>query len=121
MSDQRDDAYQRYLDERKTYIEAKTGVSSSFDRAILSLSGGALALSIVFVKQIAPDPRSTSIPWLMGAWSTFAFAIVLMLSSLFASQLAIQREIDLLDEAQKTQVQDAPESNGWTLATQALN
>ena len=113
--------YQTYIDERRAQVEAKRAASNSFDRAILSLSGGALALSLVFVKQIAPTPTSDSMPYLMGAWSTFGAAITAMLLSLISSEHAIQRQIDLLDDRQRSEAAKLVESNWWSYLIARLN
>lgn len=60
--------YQAYLEERKILIDAERDTAQQFDKAILTLAAGALALSITFINQIAPQPIPNSICFLITAW-----------------------------------------------------
>ncbi len=82
-----------YLEERDTLIEGERNASESFDKAMLTLSGGVFALSITFVKEIAPQPIGTG--WLLSAWIGFAISLLATLISFLSSQEAwrMQRTI----------------------------
>ena len=49
--------YNTYLDERKSLVNTELEISARFDKGILTLSGGALLLSMTFVKDIADKPN----------------------------------------------------------------
>jgi hypothetical protein len=88
------------------------------DRTILTLSGGALALSITFVNQIAPQPISVWI--LLVAWSLFALSLLLTLLSFWFSQHAIERALHL-HTANYQGTQQENSSNRYSAVTQNLN
>ena len=75
----KDIEYKTYLDERRLLIEAEQKGAQQFDKAILTLTAGALAISLTFIKNIAPHPKAWTIIFLALAWFTF---IVSLLSTL---------------------------------------
>jgi len=82
-------------DERKLLIDVKRDAARSFDQTMITLSGGALALSLTFVQQLAEKPAQ----WravLIAAWLAFAFgmALVSILFSFLIFQYAIDARID---------------------------
>jgi len=56
MCQYEDENYQVYLDERKMLIYAERETAQQFDKAVLTLAAGALALSITFIKHIGLPP-----------------------------------------------------------------
>lgn len=82
------------LAERKLLIELEHESIRSFDKAMLTLSGGALGLSIAFIRQIAPLPKSKCL--LSIAWISLILALtVTSLSFLFSSEaMSRQRELN---------------------------
>ena len=114
--------YQVYLAQRRPMVEDKKHSSGAFDKAVLSLSGGALALSLIFIKQVAPSPVAGSLPFVAVAWFGFAAAAVCMSASLLTSQYAIQHQINVLDlEYQANPAKPGEAKNIWSAATQLLN
>lgn len=98
MQQNKTDEYQVYLDERKQLIDAERDTAQQFDKAILTLASGALGLSITFIKQIAPHPKSQSIYFLIAAWTFFSFSILSTLISFLTSQAACRRQREILDQ-----------------------
>ena len=90
--------YQTYLAERKILIDAERDTAQQFDKAILTLAAGALALSITFINQIAPQPKPNSVCFLILAWSLFSFSILSTLISFLTSQVACRQARDILDQ-----------------------
>ena len=89
--------YRAYLDERRSLVDAEREVSERFDRWVITLSAGALGLSITFVKQIAPKPKAATV-WCLGlSWIAFGITLLLMLLSLILSQSALRRQREILD------------------------
>jgi hypothetical protein len=80
-------------DERKLLVEVKRDAARSFDQTMITLSGGALALSLTFVQQLATKPAQ----WrgvLIAAWIAFGSALVAILFSFLLFQYAIDARID---------------------------
>ncbi len=110
---------QTYLDERRLLVEGEVQVAARFDKSILTLSGGALLLSMTFVKDIVSgSPQDT---WaLVVAWISLSIAIAAMLISLLTSQKAYQQQRDILDK-QFGNSNSGDERNGWACGTKWLN
>ena len=122
--------YNRFLDERRSLNDARFRVAESLDKALLTLSGGALAISMTFIKDIANSPVWA---WaLMTAWVLFGSAIAVLLLSSYICQLAYKKQRQILDDGQtaKLEKQDkdaqtrsrTPEKkNVWTVSTEVGN
>ncbi|MCP5523251.1 MAG: hypothetical protein H7A46_17080 [Verrucomicrobiales bacterium] len=91
---------QVYLEVRKDYNASELEASGRYDKWILTLSGGALGISITFVEKIAKNPNPDTL-WLLGvAWVFLVLALLSALWSLVTSQLGIRETRDELDLAQ---------------------
>jgi hypothetical protein len=98
-SNRRDSGRQEYLDERKILIELESRSAQGFDTAVISLSGGALALSISFINQIAG--RVPRFKWLLiVAWSSLVFSLIAMTVSHLTSQKAMRKQREIIDQEQ---------------------
>lgn len=86
---------EQYRELWRQAVETEERVAHSFDRWMLTLSGGALGLSITFIQQNAPNPVCVGL--LHCAWAAFLFAVVAMLASLLTSQRAQRRFREILD------------------------
>ncbi len=62
-----------------------------FDRAIFTISGGALILSVTFADEIAADPRFVGV--IRAAWIAFTFAMLMTLTSYITSQKELAEQI----------------------------
>ena len=102
---------QYILSERSRRVDALYAHGKQFDSALLTLSGGALLLSITFLKDIAPHP--THLRWLVAAWACYGSSVVLILVSLLFAQLEDVRAIK--------SVFDSPEKKSNGGATIAAN
>jgi len=98
MKQNKQEEYQVYLEERKQLVEAERKTAQQFDKIITTLAAGALALSITFIYQIAPQPKSYSKYFLIGAWISFCFSLLSTLISFLTSQAACRGQRDILDE-----------------------
>lgn len=82
------------LDEyRKWLISAEQKAQDDFDKAVLSLSGGALGISFVFVKDIAGPGEILDAGMLLFAWFSWALSSLSILASYFFSHLALRKAI----------------------------
>jgi len=114
-----DNDHQMYLDERRLLVEGEVQVAARFDKSVLTLSGGALLLSMTFVNDIVSG--SPKVTWaLIVAWILLGMAIVAMLVSLLTSQKAYQRQQDILDKAFGDS-EGGDERNCWACGTKWLN
>jgi hypothetical protein len=81
--------------ERNRLLLLHQKATDSFDRAIMTLSAGALAISITFVHDVAPHPRHTSV--LGFSWLCFALSLLLILWSFLTSERVVVRMVNQLD------------------------
>lgn len=92
-----DSVFKPYLEHRSILISAEQDASKGYSRWLLTLSGGALAMSIAFAKDIAM-PAGAQVPiCLLGAWSFLVFAVLTALISLYQEPLAHEEFRDILD------------------------
>ncbi len=90
--------YQVYIDERKTLVSASLEQSRLFDKAILTLSSGALGLSLTFIRQIIPEgcePEKTY--FLVFAWVFLTVSIVSTVISFQTSSKACSKQIKIME------------------------
>jgi len=119
---------QAYLEERKLLIDAEREASRSFDQAMITLSAGALGLSVTFIEKLAPAPAVSQ--WLLySAWSCFTVALLAILSSFLCSQFAMRRQRDINDANYERETSEdsvsgelnSEERNRWATVTNILN
>ncbi len=88
-----------YHNTRQAYNDAELEVSGRYDTWILTLSGGALAISITFIEKIAKTPTADSLIWLKISWASLVVSLLFALVSLVTSQSAIRENRKELDNA----------------------
>lgn len=93
-----DQAFKLYADYRGRLEAQRQAVYDQFDKAILTLSGGALALSIGFVKDVVPLSRAHWKPLLVASWLLFALAVLSTVVSFLVSQRAYEFQIECAQE-----------------------
>ncbi len=108
-----------YLEERKLLVDAERESSRSFDKSMLTLSSGALALSITFIRQIAPAPRFET--YLYLAWGGFILALLCTLVSFLSSQTSLRRQRDILDRNYRDRPSASEQKNLMSAVTNYLN
>jgi len=125
--------YEGYVRDRQAYLKESQAISDRYDKAILAMSGGSLALSLTFIEKIAPSPLAWSLWILLVAWLLLIVSVLLGIYALAASQIAIQYEIAHLDQSYREYLQAykagkfdqipevVPYSNRASRATQNLN
>jgi hypothetical protein len=115
MKQNNQEEYQVYLEERKQLVEAERKTAQQFDKIITTLAAGALALSITFIYQIAPQPKSYSKYFLIGAWISFCFSLLSTLISFLTSQAACREQRDILDKDMSGKNNNKPNNAAsWT-------
>ncbi len=83
-----DQLYTTYLEQRRYLIDSEREAAKSYDRWLLTLSGGALGLSMTFAKDIASPNGVDGLAWLLVAWLGLVLAIALGLVCIYVSQKA---------------------------------
>lgn len=78
---------------RDDLLKRQLSNSEKLDAAILTLSTGALGLSLAFIKDIIPMEDAVYLPLLITSWWLFGVSIILTLLSFVASQLAIRKQL----------------------------
>jgi uncharacterized BrkB/YihY/UPF0761 family membrane protein len=81
---------------REWLVTAYESASQSFDKAVMTLAGGALGISLAFIHDVAPKPEHKAI--LGVAWSLLALSLLLILASFLTSQHAILDMMRQIDE-----------------------
>jgi hypothetical protein len=67
--------------------------SDTYDRSLLTLSSGALAVSLAFIKDIVPLKQAVWMPLLYISWIAFAACIVVTVFSFRLSILAQKKQL----------------------------
>ncbi|MCA9330431.1 hypothetical protein KC957_00125 [Candidatus Saccharibacteria bacterium] len=85
---------------REHLVTARQKAQEDFDKTVLSLSGGALAISFAFVKDfIGQDPIIAPL-LLMLAWGLWGLSSLFVLVSFYMSHLSLDRAIQQIDKGQ---------------------
>jgi hypothetical protein len=92
--------------------------TDSFDKSMLTLSSGALGVSLAFIKDIVPLGHAIWISLLLISWVAFGLCIVTTVVSFLFSTAALKRHRDLLDEMYKTKNRELEknQTSGWSIA-----
>jgi hypothetical protein len=90
--DEVDPAYRQWL------VAAEQKAQEDFDKTVLALSGGALGISFVFVKDIVGSNPIHHTNWLVLAWVAWALSTFVVLASFFLSRQALRRAIEQCDD-----------------------
>jgi hypothetical protein len=93
-----DTAQQRYLTmlaESRRSLEAESyKVEAEYDKTIITLAGGALGVSMAFLKDIAHNPDASTLWLLRGSWVLFSLTLLSTLVSMLTSQSAFDDGIE---------------------------
>lgn len=82
---------------RQQLIVAEQKSQNDYDKAIVTLSGGALAISLVFIKDVIGNNNPIHIWAVIMAWSMWAISISSVVISFFLSRLSMRKAIDQTD------------------------
>lgn len=83
-----DQLYSSYLEHRRYLIESEQEAAKSYDRWLLTLSGGALGLSMAFARDIALHGVAEGRGYLLAAWLALATSVAVGLVCIYWSQRA---------------------------------
>lgn len=110
-----------YLEYRKHLWEAGKSASEHTDKTILTLSAGALALSMTFLKDIVPLKDVIELPLVIAAWGAFGSSIACVLFSQYESRRAIDVQMQRLESQIARDFESANQPNPHTARTNRLN
>ena len=102
--------YESYTKERDALREDARQSGERYDKAVLSLAGGALALSVTFLEKIAPHPFVWSYGLLGIAWLCLIVAILLELYALAKTQTVTNMQMDLAGADYLAYLRSLPEA-----------
>jgi len=101
MANKHDAAKEKLIAYRRTrddLLARQMKNSESYDRAILSLSSGALALSLSFIKDIVPIGHGHAYALLVVSWVLFGASILLILGSYPTSQWGVNLQLEFAEK-----------------------
>ena len=92
-----------YSSEMKLYrdwlVQADKKTLEAYDKAVMTLSGGALAISLTFIKDVVPSPKAGTVNLLIWAWILLTGSIGAILVSIIMSHWALRKAITQVDKA----------------------
>src|SRR2546428_10913521 len=74
-----------------------------YDKALLALSGGAIGLSMAFIKDIVRTEPIRASCLLVSAWISWAASLALVITCFYFSRLAIQHAINRAVEGKESE------------------
>ena len=105
-------------DYRKCLVSAEQKAQEDFDKTVLSLSGGALGISFVFLKDVIGPKAIVMQNFLLLAWMAWAFSTFSVLISYYLSHLALRHAIRQVDDGT---IFDQPPGGKYARWTAFLN
>ena len=109
-----DDRLKEY---REHLVSAGQKAIETYDRTLLTLSGGALALSLAFIRDIAPAPVSRP-KFLLWAWVLWVVALLITVGSFYISHLALTKAMAQVDDET---IHERSQGGRWTTVVKVLN
>lgn len=92
-----DRVYDAYQAQRNKLLDSEQELGRSFDRYLITLSGGALGLSLTCVANLANPGPIRGVGWLVVSWTSLALTILLVGAMMRFSQVGHERFRDILD------------------------
>ena len=83
---------------RQNLYDVQVKLSESYDKLIITLSGGALALSITFLKDIIKVDNIVSSWLLLSAWGLFVVSLTCILGEILFGIKAFKKAIKQIDD-----------------------
>lgn len=106
------------IDFRKALVAARHESQNNFDKHIISLSGGALGVSIAFIHNVIGDKGIKMQDYLLWAWIFWLACISFVLFSFYSSRLAYDRAIRQID---MNTIHTEHPGGKWNKLTSVLN
>ena len=110
-----------YSREHAFASEVRRDQTKFIDQTILTLSGGALGISITFFDKFI-GPSGVALPYLLAlAWLVLIWSVLLVLLGMHVSQRAIERHLDDLEKFSVAPLGTKFPSNPWAKFTETSN
>lgn len=103
--------HEEYLKRRDELESIRATAFSSFDKAILSLATGCLALSIAFLDKIGEPFNKMSFCFIVSAWIAFLLVIICNLASYLFAQKNMDNKIEDLRQRYQIEIDGAEDVN----------
>ncbi len=111
----RQNRYDSFVHERDALRNCSLEVSGRYDKWILGIAGGALALSVTFIEKIANNPNIPSLIILGISWLLLISSVALEMYALATSQTAINEEIEQLEKDYENYLLSLNEGSSYQL------
>jgi hypothetical protein len=92
---------------RRSLVALQQDAQVDYDKAILTLSGGALGISFAFFRDITAKLTTTHAGFLLGAWICWALSLTAALAGFYTSVGAFQKIIQQIDKGREPDVNKA--------------
>lgn len=89
---------EQLVEHRKYLVEGEHKSQEQYDKTVLSLSGGALAVSFAFVKDYLSGKEAIGLEFLLAAWIAWGLSSTITLASFYTSVLAFRKSISQVDK-----------------------
>lgn len=103
---------------RSWLVAADQKASEAYDKAVMTLAGGALGLSLTFIREIAKTPRPQSLWRLETSWLCLTLSLGFILLSMLWSQWALRKAMRQVDESS---LPGARAGGAFAISTAVLN
>jgi len=92
-----EELYATYRDERNRLTESEQAYGKSYDKYLVTLAGGAIALSLAFLKDIVGDHPITGSVYLISAWVLLGLTIGMNVAGLYVTPITFAHYRDVMD------------------------
>lgn len=83
---------------RQSLLELEQKMQSSYDKAVMTLSGGALGVSMAFVQDVIGKQSVQGGSFLMTAWVCWGLSVSCTLTSFYTSSCALRKAVKQTDD-----------------------
>jgi len=90
--------HERYVKQRERLLDASLETAGRYDRTLLTVGTGSLALSVTFLHKIAPAPVQWTIAVIVVAWLLLLASVICQLIALDRSENATREQVSILDK-----------------------
>ncbi len=110
--------HEEYLKRRAELLATREDSFEAFDKSILTISTGCLALSVTFLDKIGRPFNKVTFFLIFASWAAFLMVLVFNLASYLFAKSNMDKKIDELNnkydkELETKEVDDAPETVYW--------
>lgn len=112
----------RLSQHRNWLVRTEYEVSTSYDKTLVTLATGALALSVALLNVLNLDSSDSALIWLRLGWVALVASIVTLLGSVAVGRISLRHAISFTDQMlvnppsliQNTPEQDRPKPKRWS-------